>query len=491
MGDHLRLRGGIWYGTLYVDAVRVERSTGRTEKAAARAVLCEWERDAADPDRTSTNITLNDALNLLLANRRARVPNGDGSEKTVAYYTEKSGHLVRCLGHDFGIALLRDASRVWAYIDHRRKEGAADTSVAKELVALRGALRLAKERGLWRGDIDAVIPRTFRPEYRPKTRSPTRAEVLRLLPHLRPNTAAVVAFILATSAELGALQRARPDDIPARVGGADIRVPVRGTKNKHRDRTVPIVTDEQRVLLAFATKHASKRDGSLFGSLDNIGRELAQAAAKAHLEHISAHALRKSCGQWLIDLGVPLELVSRVMGHADTRITETVYARVKEADMADRMIDALDPRYTRGARRARGKRKSVETITKLPEPRAVRVTYVVSGTARTLSEWACVSRISKTTLFNRVTLHKMSMAEALALGSGGHGRRLAKYDRHSFESRRDCRTGAADWVDIGALDGRSRAIRVHEVPRIQRKKQYARSDSNGRHSASKADALSS
>ena len=47
--------------------------------------------------------------------------------------------------------------------------------------------------------------------------------------------------------------------------------------------------------------------------------------------------LRKAAGQWLIDLGVPLELVSRALGHADTRITETVYAKIKDEDRnADR-----------------------------------------------------------------------------------------------------------------------------------------------------------
>ncbi len=491
MGEHLRLRGKIWYGALYVDAIRVERSTSCTEKEAARAVLRQWERDAADPDRASANVTLNDALNLLLDNRRARVPNGDGSAKTVAYYTEKSGHLVRCLGHDFQLASLRNASPVWTYIDRRRKEGAADTSIAKELVALRGALRLAKERGLWRGDIDAVIPKTFRPVYRPKTRSPTRPEVLRLLAQLRPAAAAVVAFIVATSAELGALQRAKPDDIPARLDSADLRVRVRGTKNEYRNRVVPIVTDEQRLLLAFAAKHAVRRDGSLFGPLHNFGRELELAATKAGLEHLSAHALRKACGQWLIDVGVPLELVSRVMGHGDTRITETVYARVKEEDMANRMIDAIDPRYASVARRARRKRKIVETITELPAPRVERTKFIVNGVARTLSEWARVSRISKTTLYNRVVLHNMSMADALALGSGGSGRLLPKSKRRPFETRRDCRTGAADLVDIGVLNGRSRRIRDRQTPQIQRENGYARSDSNGRHSASKADALSS
>jgi hypothetical protein len=123
-------------------------------------------------------------------------------------------------------------------------------------------------------------------------------------------------------------------------------------------------------------------------------------------------------------------------------------------------------------------------------PRTERVTFVVNGVARTLSQWARVSRISKTTLYNRVVLHNMSMGDALALGSGGSGRLLPKSKRRPFETGR-CRTGAAHWVEIGALRGRSRRVRNRQTPQIPFDTEYARSDSNGRHSASKADALSS
>ncbi len=490
MAEHLRLRGGIWYGSVYVDSVRIERSTGCTEEEAARAVLRSWERNAADPDSAAATTTLNDALNLLLVDRRARVPNGTGSVKTVRYYKEKAGHLVRCLGHGLRLVVLQDATRVWGYIDQRRFEEAADTSIGKELVALRGALRLAKERGLWKGDIAAVIPPTFRPEYHPKERSPTRAEVLRLLAHLPARYASMVAFMLATSAESGALQRALRSDIPLQLDGADVRVRVRGTKNKYRDRVVPIVTDEQRLLLEYTVKHARGRDGALFSSLDNLGRDLAEAATDANIEHLSPHSLRKACGQWLIDLSVPLELVSRVMGHADTRITETVYARVKDEDMADRMIDAIDPRYATRARSARGERKLVETITALPEPKKGYATYGVDESTGTLADWARMSGIPKTTLFNRVTTHGMSIEEAVALGRGGHGRKLPTPEP-AFETSPDCRTGAADQMEIGALNGHHSTTRADDGPSISRGKQCARTDSNGRLSASKADALSS
>jgi hypothetical protein len=268
------------------------------------------------------------------------------------------------------------------------------------------------------------VPDTFDPEYVPKGRSPTRVEVARLVPHLSPDSAAAVAFILATSAEDSALRRARRGDVPANLDEADVRVPIRGTKNRRRNRLVAIVTDEQRALLEYALRFGEGRGDALFGSLDNLRRDLATAAAKAGIAHVSPHDLRRACGQWLIDLGVPLELVSRVMGHADTRITELVYAKVKDEDVVDRMIDALDPRYARRAINARGKKKMVKTIRALPEPKQ-QVLYDVNGTKRTLADWAVASGVPKTTLFHRVLKVGMSMAEALALGRGTRGRRLA------------------------------------------------------------------
>ena len=224
----------------------------------------------------------------------------------------------------------------------------------------------------------------------------------------------------------------------------------------------------------------------------NLRHELLTAAKKVAIEPLSPHALRKAAGQWLIDLGVPLELVSRVLGHADTRITETVYAKIKDEDVTDRMLDAIDPRYAKKAHRARGAKKSVETIKKLPAPRTSRVVYEIGGIARTLVEWADTSGISKTTLFHRVVTSGMTMADAVALGKGTKGRRLpgsptatpvpqpkrsapAKVKRQAWRPARgaaasdapcasfdseaggDCRTGAAgasEKVDASdALDG--------------------------------------
>ncbi|MFM2417019.1 MAG: hypothetical protein RL385_1742 [Pseudomonadota bacterium] len=415
---HLRKRGKIWYGTVYLGGRAVERTTGCTDKAAARAVLSGWEREAADPDRAATKATLNDALALMLEDRAARVHEGTGSSSTVEFYTRKAGHLLRLLGHDFALAKLRDGTHAWRYIDARRQEGARPSTINKELITLRCALKLARERGHWRGDIDAVIPTSFDREYVPRDRSPSRADVLALIPHLRPDAAAALCFVVATSAESAALHDAMRADVPAALDSADLRVRVRGTKNSHRARMVPIASDEQRLLLDYALRHAEGRDGTLFGPLSNFRRELSDACKKAGVAPLSPHDLRRAAGQWLVDLGVPLELVSRMMGHASTRITEQVYARVKDRDIADRVIDAIDPRYAQRAHQARGARPLVETLTTMPAPKQRLVRYSFDGDERTLAQWAKSRRIPKATLHHRVVVLGMSIEAALAMGKG-------------------------------------------------------------------------
>ena len=109
---------------------------------------------------------------------------------------------------------------------------------------------------------------------------------------------------------------------------------MRGTKNKARDRLVPVVTDEQRLLLEYARTHAQGTQGRLFGPLSNLRRDLQLACDEAKIGRLAPHDLRRAAGQWLIDLKMPFELVSRVMGHKDLRITQAVYARVREEDLA-------------------------------------------------------------------------------------------------------------------------------------------------------------
>jgi hypothetical protein len=58
----------------------------------------------------------------------------------------KVGHLVRVLGMESRLASV-DARAVDRYIETRLAEGAARYTIQKELVTLRGTLKVAKRRG--------------------------------------------------------------------------------------------------------------------------------------------------------------------------------------------------------------------------------------------------------------------------------------------------------------------------------------------------------
>ena len=116
------------------------------------------------------------------------------------------------------------------------------------------------------------------------------------------------------------------------------------------------------------------------------------------------------------------------MGHASTTITERVYARVRHDAVGDRMLAALDPRYTKGATRSRaGKDRTIATVKAIPDPK-LPIVYKVDGVERTLTEWAQHSGIPKMTLWSRLD-RGLSMAEALTAGKlpGKNGTDLPRF----------------------------------------------------------------
>lgn len=338
-------RGDVWHGAWYDHLHRrVRRSTGCTDKKAAESRVRQWERDAADPHHAAArDATLSQAVVVYLAGLAELVAAGKRSADTRASYTTKAGHLLRLFEHS-GEAIYAPlplvdvtASRVDDYISRRRAEGVTDHTIHKELVVLRNTLRAAKRKGLWRGDLDAVLPPRFSTGYRPRTRFLTRDELDRLLGSLRCDRAAVVAFIVATSAEWSAVGRARRDDIAADQSS----VLLRGSKNAARTRAVPIVSDDQRRLLTVTLAATEGRDGALFAPWGNARRELHAACDRAGIAPCSPHDLRRTFASWMIQDGVAPHLIAKMMGHRTSRMVELVYAQLRPDDLAALVRAAL------------------------------------------------------------------------------------------------------------------------------------------------------
>jgi len=74
---------------------------------------------------------------------------------------------------------------------------------------------------------------------------------------------------------------------------------------------------------------------------DRVSKRFKFFVRKAKLsgrEGISFHTLRHSCASWLIQQGVPLAVVSEILGHSSTEITDQTYSHVGN----DAVTEAMD-----------------------------------------------------------------------------------------------------------------------------------------------------
>jgi integrase len=301
-------RGEVWYGYVRVNGLTSARkSTGCHDRKAAEKVLLQWERDLADPAYAAAQkACLDEACDRLLKEYRALVSVKKKSAATEGYYADKLGTVARILGPKLPARPDRSAT-VDSYIAARRKEQASENTIGKELDALKVVLRHAKRGGQWAGDIEAIFP-TFSKEYRPRKRALTAREVQVLLREMPRDLAAQMAFAIATSAEAKCILEAQKTDVME-----DGRfVLLRGTKRELRQRTVPIVAQWQKDLLAFALENAEGEAPYLFKRTTwGLRNTLRRTCKRLGLDHASPNDLRRTFAVGMREAGVPLELIAR------------------------------------------------------------------------------------------------------------------------------------------------------------------------------------
>lgn len=84
---------------------------------------------------------------------------------------------------------------------------------------------------------------------------------------------------------------------------------------------------------------------------DEIGRplpprwysdEFKRLSRRAGVPQVTLHTARHGYGSILLDRGVPLPLVSRMLGHANVNVTAQVYSHALREGADDRVRDALN-----------------------------------------------------------------------------------------------------------------------------------------------------
>lgn len=145
MGERLRKRGKkrAWEARIKVGDAWAWKSTGALDKTAARSILTDWERRAADPTyRAETEATLKDVLRRYLQSR----VNKQCAPETIRYYQGKFGPLLRLLP-----PMLEQLNQdvVQGYIASRIEEKTTPQSIAKELAEWRSGKRHILRRVYW------------------------------------------------------------------------------------------------------------------------------------------------------------------------------------------------------------------------------------------------------------------------------------------------------------------------------------------------------
>lgn len=293
-------------------------STKKTDLRAAEAVVREEERkEAVGGPRHATAHSLEAALQYL-------VDSGcDGrSEKTAEMYASRSGPLLRILGTttDINGLTVEDIRR---YLSARRKENASDSTLAKEVVTLRRALKLAREGGRFRGDPSAIVPTDFRPHYEPRDRWLTRDEYQKLQAALPDERRVWVALAVFGSCRAGEVRRTQWEHFDF----AEKRYSVPGRKTKKSRRGIPMADELVTIL-----EPLRRARGRVVDPWGNVGRDLKVACRVAGIPPATPNDLRRTFGSWLVQAGVPLKAVADLMGHGSIAMVDRCYGRLADAN---------------------------------------------------------------------------------------------------------------------------------------------------------------
>lgn len=208
-----------------------------------------------------------------------------------------------------------------AYANSRRREGVQDGTIAKELRTLRAGLRWA----LGERQID-VVPRITPPQTPPgRTRWLSRAEASELLrAAVSGHVRLFLATCLATAARRGAILSLRWEQVDLAARKIDFGT---GVGNKRR-AVVPINDTLSAALIearaAAQTPWVIEFNGKRVGS---IKKAFARTVKRAGIEHCTPHDLRRTAGSWMLQAGIPIEVISAMLGHSDIRVTQQVYAK--------------------------------------------------------------------------------------------------------------------------------------------------------------------
>jgi integrase/recombinase XerD len=158
----------------------------------------------------------------------------------------------------------------------------------------------------------------------------------------------LVWFLRWTGLRLGEALSLRISDVDLDDG----TVYVRASKTARGRRAVPI-TDELRPrikewLRVLGRRRLYRKDGPFLPSRHGnpwtqqyAQKIIRRVGDRVEIERLTPHRLRRTFGSHLLNEGVRLEVVSKLLGHRSTEVTEEAYAELLDQTVRKEMLTAL------------------------------------------------------------------------------------------------------------------------------------------------------
>jgi integrase len=301
----VRHKGGRWQVEFQQRGVRVFRRLydGAT-KAQAQALETKLRSEifSARDLGLQPELTLQAAIDLWLKHTL--------SDKKDQKKPVQNAALLRPFVGNKLISQAPEASR--ACVSHWTKQSLSTSTINRRLAVLKAACHWSWKQGWAQENLSGKIPRLR--EAAGREIYLTRSQVHQLA-SAAPTPSSHAAILLASytglrTAELLALA-------PSHSGLNSLNVSMSKTG---KPRVVPVPEPARRYLSALP----------LGLSYSQLRKEFLVAKHAAGLDHVRFHDLRHTCASWLINAGVDLYTVGRILGHSSAAHTTARYAHLAD-----------------------------------------------------------------------------------------------------------------------------------------------------------------
>lgn len=192
----------------------------------------------------------------------------------------------------------------------------APATINRSLGAMKKALALAWERGITPENYGLRIKRV--PEHNQRDMALSMDEVRLLTEHASKAVATAIWIALFTGCRRGEILAIRPEDVTE-----DAITILAGNTKTLKTRVVPVVPPLRKHLGALP----------LGINAEGLKTGFRRAREAAGMPWVTFHDLRRSCGTLMIQAGVDLYVVSKLLGHSTVAVTQSRYAHLQVAQL--------------------------------------------------------------------------------------------------------------------------------------------------------------